>query len=274
MSKLKQALERAKAGQGPVETVIDRAGGSYPAEGLPGAPEERGLREDVNPTYSRTSVIRTDSRILQRNRIVSLCHGNEVGDRVKLLQTQVLAEMESIPGNTMLVTSPKPGEGKTVTAINLAISISHKLDRTVLLVDANLRSPAVHQYLGIPAGAGLSDYLLRDAELPDLFINPGIEKLVLLPAGKPLANSAELLGSPRMESLVKEMKTRYPDRFLIFDSPSLLTAADALVMARFMDGVLLVVEAEKTTAKDYERSVELLKDKRVLGAVLNKARYH
>jgi non-specific protein-tyrosine kinase len=197
-----------------------------------------------------------------------------VGDQVKILQTQVLSEMERIPGNTMLVTSPRSSAGKTVTAVNLAISISHKLDRTVLLVEANLKAPAIQKYLGLKRGPGLSDYLLREAELPDLFINPGIEKLVLLPAGRPHTNSAELLGSPRMESLVSEMKSRYPDRFLIFDGSPLLTGADALVLSRFMDGILLVVEAEKTAAKDLERSLELLKGMKVIGTVLNKARYH
>lgn len=269
MSKLKQALERAKAAQGPAETVVDRAVEGPPIEGPPFSPEERC---DVNPVYCQTNVVRTDPHILLRNRIVSLSHGEGLSDQIKILQAQVLSEMERIPGNTMLITSPNPSEGKTITAINLAISMSHKLDRTVLLVDAHLRSPAVHRYLGLPAGAGLSDYLLREANLPDLFINPGIEKMVLLPAGRPLANSAELLASPRMESLVKEMKDRYPDRFLIFDASSLLTGADALVLAPFMDGLLLIVEAEKTAAKDVEKSLDLLKGRKLLGTVLNKAR--
>ena len=95
---------------------------------------------------------------------------------------------------------------------------------------------------------------MGQAEIQDLLINPGIDKLTILPAGKPMANSAEHLGSPRMENLVKEMRERYcDDRIVIFDSPALLTSADPMVFARGVDGVLLVVEAEKTTRVDLKR---------------------
>ena len=180
--------------------------------------------------------------------------------------------MEEIGGNTLLITSAMPREGKTFTAINLAMSICLKVDRTVLLVDADLRQPSVHRYLGLDAVEGLSDYLLFQAEIPSLLLNPGIKNLIILPGGKALPNSTEVLGSPRMETMVREMKERYPDRFIIFDSSSLLARADPLVFARYIDGFLLVVEAEKTSTKDVERALELLKEKTVVGIVLNKAK--
>jgi protein-tyrosine kinase len=120
---------------------------------------------------------------------------------------------------------------------------------------------------------GLSNYLLDQAELQDLLINPGIERLVLLPAGRPLPNSAEMLGSPRMETLVNDIKCRYPaDRVVIFDSSSLLTSADPLVLTRYVDGILLIVEEEKTTTEDLKKTMELLKDTPVIGTVMNKTR--
>ena len=189
---------------------------------------------------------------------------------IKIMRTRILNLLEKTGGNSLLVTSPLPGEGKTLTAINLAISISHEIDRTTLLVDADLRSPMINKYFGIPEGKGLSDYLRGKADIPDLLINPGIEKLTILPGGSPIPNSSELLGAPRMESLVAEMKKRYPDRFLIFDSSSLLTTADPLVFSRYIDGILLVVEAEKTPKADIEKAREMLKDKPVLGTVFNK----
>jgi non-specific protein-tyrosine kinase len=104
-------------------------------------------------------------------------------------------------------------------------------------------------------------------------MNPGIERLVLLPAGRSLPNSSEMLGSPRMEMLVNDIKCRYPeDRVVIFDSSSLLTSADPLVLTRFVDGILLVVEEEKTTTDDLKKVMELLKDKPVIGTVMNKTR--
>jgi non-specific protein-tyrosine kinase len=104
-------------------------------------------------------------------------------------------------------------------------------------------------------------------------LNPGIEKLTILPGGKSLPNSAELLGSARMESLVFEMKNRYrDDRIIVFDSSSLLLSSDPLVFSRFVDGILLVVEAEKTSPNDLKRVMELLKDDVIIGTVMNKVK--
>jgi len=177
-----------------------------------------------------------------------------------------------------LITSANPGEGKTFTAINLGICLAQELNRTVLLVDADLRNPTTRHYdfandfFSIKAGRGLADYLLGQAEVPDILLNPGIQKLTILPAGRQLPNSAELLGSARMAGLVDEMKKRYPDdRIIIFDTPSLL-CGDPMVLSRYIDAVLLVVEQEKTTARDLHRATELLKNRKILGTILNKSK--
>jgi non-specific protein-tyrosine kinase len=185
-----------------------------------------------------------------------------------------------VGGNSVLITSANPYEGKTFTAINLGVSIAQQLDRTVLLVDADLRKHAnkhhkdfAIDFFGTDMNEGLSNYLLGQAEIPDLLVNPGIDRLVLLPAGRALPNSAELLGSPRMVRLVNDIKSRYSDdRVIIFDSSSLLTSADPLVLSRYVDGVLLVVENEKTTAEQLKKSTELLMDKPVFGTIMNKSR--
>jgi non-specific protein-tyrosine kinase len=120
---------------------------------------------------------------------------------------------------------------------------------------------------------GLSNYLLGQAEIPELLVNPGIDRLVLLPAGKPLPNSAELLGSPRMVKLVNDIKSRYSeDRIIIFDTCSLLSFADPLVLTRYVDGILFVAESERTSAEDINKAMELLKDKPLFGTVFNKMR--
>ena len=199
--------------------------------------------------------------------------------QISVLRTHVLNKLKEINGNSLLVTSANPGEGKTFTCINLGISISQELNRTVLLVDADLRNPAFHHYdfasdfFGVKIGKGLSDYLLGRLEIPELMLNPGIRKLTILPGGMPLPNSAELLGSARMEELIIEMKNRYRgDRIIIFDTPALLKCTDPLVFSHLIDGVLVVVEVEKTSPGDLKRVMELLKDKPVLGTVLNKVR--
>jgi non-specific protein-tyrosine kinase len=271
VSKLQKALDKAKEARGDTFDTLDQLPEySLKPEGISVSPSRPKARECPAPVYNQTRVIPVDFQRLMQNRIIPICHGNPVADRIKILRTQVLSRMVEEGKNTLLITSANPGEGKTLTAINLAISVSHEIGRTTLLVDADLRKPTIHNYLGFEVEKGLSDYLQNGSGLNDIMISPGIEKLVILPGGKPLSNSAELLGAPRMESLVKELKERYSDRFIIFDSSSLLSCADALVFSRFIDGILIVVEAEKTTKNDLKRTLELLEGKPVIGTLLNK----
>ncbi len=282
MTKLKKALEKAKEARQDDTGTLDQTPPPVDAEGsapVQGEQPEPSFEGEVQVTYTKTKVIPIDPELLKKNKVISLFHEHQTTDQLKILRTQILTQLEEKGGNSLLITSTRPGEGKTFTAINLAISIAQELSRTVLLVDADLRPPAyLHKdfstdFLGLNTGQGLSDYLLRKAEIPDLLFNPGIEKLTMLPGGKSLPNSAEHLGSDRMEALVEEIKNRYSgDRIIIVDSPALLTCSDPMVLSRYVDGILLVVEAEKTSADDLKRAMELLKDKPVLGTMLNKAR--
>jgi receptor protein-tyrosine kinase/non-specific protein-tyrosine kinase len=173
--------------------------------------------------------------------------------------------------NTLMVTSSEAGEGKTVTAINLAVAIAHEHDRTVLLVDADLRKPSVHRYLGVKPKYGLSDYLgsRRELSLSDIMIKTGIGKLVVLPAGSPPEKSAELISSDRMRMFIREIKHRYRDRYVIFDSSPLLMTADALSLCDYMDGIIFVVQAARTPKNAVTQAFSLIKGYNVLGTVFN-----
>jgi len=171
--------------------------------------------------------------------------------------------------NTFMISSADAGEGKTITAINLAVAIAQEIDHTVLLVDADLRNPSVHKYLGIKPQSGLSDYLMNKASLPDILIKTGIGKLVLLPAGTIVENPSELIASERMRDLVREMKQRYRDRYVIFDSAPVLLAADALSLGNYTDGIVFVVQADHTAQKTASEALSLLKGYNVLGSVFN-----
>ncbi|MEX2479626.1 MAG: CpsD/CapB family tyrosine-protein kinase, partial [Gammaproteobacteria bacterium] len=154
-------------------------------------------------------------------------------------------------------------------AINLAISLARELHHTVLLVDLDLRNPNMHHYFGLQPKRGIEDYLLRSVPLNEILINPGIERLVLLPAVKPIENSSEFLSSPIMGRLVQELKTRYPSRMVLFDLPPVLASDDALAFAPHIDALLLVLRDASTTQDELEHALEILKDIPILGTVLN-----
>ena len=126
-----------------------------------------------------------------------------------------------------MITSANPGEGKTVTAINLAVTFAKEFNNTSLLVDCDLKQQKIHQYLGLPGEKGLADYLIKGTPMDELIIWQGIEKLTLISGGAAVKDSSELLGSPKMKSIIKEMKNRYDNRYIFLDVPPVLNVSDA-----------------------------------------------
>ena len=174
--------------------------------------------------------------------------------------------------NLVMVSSAKPNEGKTFVAINLALSIALEQDKTVLLVDADVLRPSVNRELGIQEFPGIIEYLLGNAEqVSDIIYNTDIDKLKLIPAGKPHHLSNELLASEKMVALANELANRYPDRIVIFDCPPLIGVTETLVLANLMGQALIVVEESKSTIADIKSATEHLNENLALGLVLNKA---
>jgi capsular exopolysaccharide synthesis family protein len=173
--------------------------------------------------------------------------------------------------STLAVTSPTPHSGASLTAANLALSIAMELNRSVMLVDANFANPSICKLFGITATTGLGDYLANDTPLSELLINPNMDRLVILPSGKEILNSTEMLRSPKMIRLLNELKTRYPSRIVIFDLPPLLSQADTLAFSPYADCVLLVVDEGHTKTEELKHAATLLKEINVLGTVLNRA---
>jgi len=174
--------------------------------------------------------------------------------------------------NLIMVTSAFPGEGKSFCAINLAMSLATEMDRTVLLVDADVARPRILEYLGVRAEHGLLDVLVDSRmDLSDVMLRTNIEKLSIVPAGTASGHSTELLASEAMNALIEEMAGRYPDRVIIFDSPPLLATSQAAVLARHMGQVIMVVEAEKTPRAAVKEAIGLIEDScDIIGMVLNK----
>lgn len=173
--------------------------------------------------------------------------------------------------NTIMITSALMGEGKTLTSLNLAISLAQEHDHTVLLVDADLRRPSCARYLGLENTTGLSEYLNEGLDLSKLLIKTGIGKLVFLPAGTPTNNPGELFSSQRMRDLIVELKHRYKDRYIIIDTPPVLPFAETRTVGSIADGVVLVVREGHTSLDNVKDAMEALRNSDILGVLYNNA---
>lgn len=173
--------------------------------------------------------------------------------------------------NLIMMTSSVPGEGKTFTSINLALSIAMEVDSTVLLVDADVARPAVLDRLGLPSSPGLLDALTQpDLDLADVLLRTNVDRLSILPAGTPHPRATELLASAGMNRLLDELAARYPDRILVFDAPPLLLSTESRALATQVGQVVLVVEADRTTQSAVTSALGMIESCPVVMTVLNK----
>ena len=176
--------------------------------------------------------------------------------------------------NLILVSSSRPGEGKTFTSVNLALSIALEQDKTVLLVDADVLRPNVSRTLEISTPLGLTDYLSStDVSAADIIYSTNVERLKLITAGKPHHLSTELLASDKMIELVNEFASRYPDRIVIFDAPPLLGVNETSVLAGMCGQAVVVLEENKTKLNELDKALSLLPKELAVGFVINKAYY-
>ena len=227
----------------------------------------------MSPTYTISRSVVLDPKTLEENRIVAFFPDSPELGPYRVLRTRILQAAEKKGGNTVMITSALPGEGKTVTAINLALTFSKTYLQTALLVDCDLRQQRVHEVLGFESTLGLGDYLTDGCPVSDMIVWPGVEKLTLISGGKTVSESSELLGSPAMRALVEDMEARYPNRYIFFDVPPVLAGADALAFAPLVDHILLVVQADATPLPEVQRALEMLPKEKVIGLVLNRQKY-
>ncbi len=171
--------------------------------------------------------------------------------------------------NTLMVTSALVGEGKSITAINLAITLSQEYDHTVLLIDADLRNPSLHDYFNIKPKIGLSDYLVKGIEVEAALVKTGIGKLTFLPAGKKVKDPVELLSSNMMKEFINEISHRYSDRYIIIDTPPVLLFAETRSIGSVVDGTIFVVKESMTSLQNIRDALDILKNNNVLGILYN-----
>jgi exopolysaccharide/PEP-CTERM locus tyrosine autokinase len=270
-----------------IERVAELLGSVPQARGKPSAASEEAdtlepsrierAAGDLRRRFVRTTqTLRVDLDRLRKQSIITPDgERTPIAEGFRRIKRQILVNVANpksgAPVNLVLVTSARAGEGKTFCAINLAISIALEMDQTVLLVDADVAKPSIPEALGLEADKGLMDVLLdRRIDLAEVLWKTDIDKLTVLPAGTAHPHATELLASGAMRDLLREMATRYCDRIIIFDSPPLLAASEAGVLANQMGQIVMVVEAGKTTEAALKDALGRIQSSNVAGLLLNK----
>lgn len=231
-------------------------------------------KNSIRVDYSETKQVLLDEDFLKRQHIIGGFAHDKHAEPYRQLRSQILKAFRDNGWQTLAVTSPNSSAGCTLTAINLAVSLSLEANQTVLLVDLNLREPAVAETLGLgDLEHSLVDCINGKCEIKDLLINPGFERLVVLPTKPHASHTSEILSSPEMSALREQLIARYPSRVIIFDLPPVLENDDAIVFSPLCDATLMVIEEGGTKKDDLARAYELLDDSNIIGSVLNKVRY-
>jgi protein-tyrosine kinase len=206
---------------------------------------------------------------------------SRIAEEFRIVKRQIVAKFldevdgdpEAARNRVIMVTSAKPGEGKTFAAINLALSIASEQDLKVLLIDLDTRSHAMQDMMGIPAGRGLTDLLSNpDVDFADVVLRTNMPNLAIMPAGHPDNRGPELLSSKRTREMFEEMTQRYSDRFIIFDAPSCLASSDPATLASIVGQVVFVVEADQTQQEEVESALSLVRSCSNISLLLNKVR--
>jgi exopolysaccharide/PEP-CTERM locus tyrosine autokinase len=254
MSRIYKALEKAERERELVKDLSDRWKPDEPVvemhEMLPESKKRNGMILD--------------------QRTVSLSQpGSMAAEQFRKLRTYLLRLKIVEPIKTIMVTSATSGEGKSFVSTNLAISIARDLRSNALLLDCDLRNPTLSKWLGFQNGKGLSDYLKGNGNFSGLLMKTEVEKLSVVTAGTIQDNPAELLGSRKMEALVHELKSNYKEWYMIFDSTPLLATSEAEVLAKIVDGIIVVVKAGQTSRETVKKAIASLEKEKLLGFVLN-----
>jgi protein-tyrosine kinase len=262
LSKIHRALERAQR---------ERKEGEEPRREREIIPFIPRMKEQMGePAPASAPGPRVREMVVSDRKLVTYYDPDSVAsEQFRKLRTQLLRLRIPHPPRTILVTSATAGEGKTFVAANLAAGIAHDFHAYSLLVDCDLRNPSLGKWFGIHNGFGLSDYLVGKKEIPEVLIKTEVQRLKVLLGGTLQDNPTELIGSARMEALIKELKERYSDRYIILDSTPLLATSEPEVLSKLVDGIILVVRAGVTPRETVKQAISSLEKDKILGVVLN-----
>lgn len=269
MERIKLAIEKAKSGDLTKVSAREEAANTSPQEpSTQGVPVQSSSPDSIQ--YRQTDVVTLDDSHLERHRVIAHQKTHPASWSFDVLRTQVLQQMDEKGWRTLAITSPTVESGKTLVAINLAMSIAQQTNRTALLVDFDLRRPKIAFNLGLRRRTSLNEVLENGADVAKAMVNPGLDRLVVLPTDRPVPKAAEVLASARVSELISDLRNRYGDRIVIFDLPPILVADDVMAVLPQVDCVLLVVGSGASSEKEIEEAMMRLTKAQLLGVVLNK----
>jgi len=266
MEKIRQAVQRARVDGGSSNTLI------ADSLVLPQRQADHGVGL-TNRDGPQQQVIQVSSNHLLSHRIVSHNGVDQRSRPYDMLRTQVLRSMDTSGWTILGVTSPTAQCGKTVTAINLALSIARQREQSAVLVDLDLQKPRVADYLGLtPQAGGVLGLLEGRASLQSITasVRAGNQQFVVLPSSA-TRESSELMGSRAMANLLQEIRKRYPSHIIILDLPPVLSSGDVIALLPQIDCVLLVAAVGHSKASEIEECTRHLKSTPLVRLVVNKA---
>ncbi len=263
MGKVSKALD--KASQTDISPVppVDKPRAGVQEENSSSPPVRRRARQTV-PKADVSASGSWDERLSLATTV-----SGPVAESFRTLRTRILHPADGKVPKSLLVTSATPGEGKSFVCANLGIALAQGIDTYSLMVDCDLRKPALHRLFGLSVERGLVNHLRDGDDLARMMVPSGVETLSLLPAGPPPVNPAELLGSANMTRLVDELESRYDDRIILLDSPPLQAASETAILAQHVDGVVLVVRWGGSRREHVQKLVDRIGRDRIIGVVFN-----
>ena len=270
MEHIKKAIERAKQERLLVSLPVQSpaaAGGM-----VPDAPAGPGKDAGRSPAADSAKIVAIDRRHLQAMRIIAYDPAEVRSNHFDMLRTQVLQRMEAASYQTIAVTSPRVGCGKSITAINLALSMARQSEQSVLLVDLDLRKPQIARYLGLSPDAGIHDVIAGKCVVSEALVTPDLcgHRLAVLACPNPVANPTEHLVSSAMKTALTGLKKGPGYKIIIFDLPPMLSSDDFLAFLPQVDCALLVASSGESTVHDIAECERLIDPEKFLGCVLNK----
>jgi len=270
MSLIESAIAKVRdAAYGSAARTTQGAQNSVKRKRIPA--ERRAGSTDSLGSARQYPLCATNVVTMEENRILPRISDQAALRAYKIMRTRLLQRLGQNNWRTLAVTGTDTGQGKTLTAINLAIALAQDPNTSVFLVDLDLQRPMIGTYMGMTFEHGLGEYLSGAAELDQIIYSPGIERLAVIPNSTSFEHSSERLTGPRMLELQRFMEAESPPRIVIYDMPPLLLSDDVLTFAPQVDGLLLVVSEGFTARSRLKQSKEILDEMNLIGVVLNRS---